>query len=339
MKKYPILFLLLLVPLALCACAQGTGTNPPTANASLSLTLPAAEHPELDLGLAGEQRALLDFSFGTDGLVYLLGQDGQILSYRADGTLAEQYDLALTQQSLTACRIAAGDGVVYLLDGHNNAILTVEQSEVKNISTIGFSDVGLVKSLYVDRDGVLWLSFADIETESYTAAVDPSGAEVKLVGEKQPGYLIGPGLTYLPEIVSDEDGKNQVSVTLYQAGQTLDSFHICASDPHRSPIGLRLYGLADDDRDGKAKYAGILYEFFNETDDPDQEQLLQTPVLIDPTDGTVEAATTSLKDEDVVEPTADETYAMAFSDDALVIQPIGAYFSGQGTSADYVLTR
>ena len=146
-------------------------------------------------------------------------------------------------------------------------------------------------------------------------------------------------MTYLPEIVSDEDGKNQVSVTLYQAGQTLDSFHICASDPHRSPIGLRLYGLADDDRDGKAKYAGILYEFFNETDDPDQEQLLQTPVLIDPTDGTVEAATTSLKDEDVVEPTADETYAMAFSDDALVIQPIGAYFSGQGTSEDYVLTR
>ncbi len=327
MKKYPILFLLLAAPLALCACTQGTGANPPTANASLSLTLPISEQAELD------------FAVGTDGLVYLLGQDGQILTYRADGTLAEQYDLALTQQGLTTCRIAAGDGVLYLLDGHNNAVLTVEQGEVKNVSVLGFSDVGLVKALYVDREGVLWLSFADIETESYTAAVDPSGTEVKLVGEKQPGYLIGPGLTYLPKIVCDEDGKNQVSVTLYQAGQTLDSFHLCASDPHRSPIGLRLYGLAGDDRDGKAKYAGIFYEFFNETDDPDQEQLLQTPVLIDPETGTVEAADTSLNEEDVVEPSANETYGMAFSDEALIIQPIGAYFSGQGTSADYVLAR
>ena len=231
MKKYPILFLLLAAPLALCACTQGADTTPPTANASLSLTLPISEQAELD------------FAVGTDGLVYLLGQDGQVLSYRADGTLAEKYDLALTQQGLTACRIAAGDG------------------------------------------------------------------------------------------------KNQISVTLYQTSQTLDSFHLCASDPHRSPFGLRLYGLADDDRDGKAKYAGILYEFFNETNDPDQEQLLQTPVLIDPEAGTVEAAETSLKDEDVVEPSADETYGMAFSDKALTIQPIGAYFSGQGTSADYVLTR
>lgn len=331
MKKYMSLLLLLPALLALCACAQGTGPNSPTANASLSLTLPAAEQPKLD------------FAVGTDGLVDLLGQDGQILSYRADGTLAEQYDLALTQQGLTACRIAAGDGVLYLLDGHNNAILTVEQGAVKTVSALGFSDVGLVKSLYVDRDGVLWLSFADVEKEAYTAAIDPSGAEAKIVGETQPGYLLGPGLTYLPEIVSDEDGTNQVRVTLYQAGQTLDSFCLRASDSHRSPFGLRLYGLADDDRDGKAKYAGkyagILYEFVNETDDPDQEQLLQTPVLIDPESGTVEAAETSLNDEDVVEPTADETYGMTFSNEALMIQPIGAYFSGQGTSADYVLTR
>lgn len=101
-----------------------------------------------------------------------LGQDGQILAYRADGTLAAEYDLALTQQGLTACRIAAGDGVLYLLDGHNNVILTVEQGKIKTVSVLGFSDVGMVKSLYVDRDGVLWLSFANIEG-AYTAAIDP----------------------------------------------------------------------------------------------------------------------------------------------------------------------
>lgn len=33
------------------------------------------------------------------------------------------------------------------------------------------------------------------------------------------------------------------------------------------------------------------------------------------------------------------TYRMAFSDEALTIQPIGAYFSGRESGTDYVLTR
>ena len=343
MKKslmFPFLFAALL---SLCACTQGTEADAPTANAGIILTLRAAEHPELDFGMAGEQRALMDFAVGTDGLVYLLGQDGQILAYRADGTLAAEYDLALRQQGLTACRIAAGDGVLYLLDGHNNVILTVEQGKIKTVSVLGFSDVGMVKSLYVDWDGVLWLSFANIEG-AYTAAIDPSGDEAKIVGETQPGYLIGPDLTYLPEFLSEQDeaeeaeGK-QLGITLYQNGQTLDRFCLRAADPHRSITGLQLYGLADDDRDGKTKYAGMLLEFVNETDDPEQEQLLLTPVLIDPEAGTLEAADLSLPDEAVVEPSSEETYRMAFSDEALTIQPIGAYFSGRESGTDYVLTR
>ena len=90
MKKslmFPFLFAALLV---LCACTQGAEADAPTANAGITLTLRAAEHPELDFGMAGEQRALMDFAVGTDGLVYLLGQDGQILAYRTDGTLAAE---------------------------------------------------------------------------------------------------------------------------------------------------------------------------------------------------------------------------------------------------------
>ena len=233
--------------------------------------------------------------------------------------------------------------MLYLLDGHNNVILTVEQGKLKTVSVLGFSDVGMVKSLYVNRDGVLWLSFANIEG-AYTAAIDPSGDEAKIVGETQPGYLIGPDLTYLPEFLSEQDeaeeaeGK-QLGITLYQNGQTLDHFCISPADPHRSITGLQLYGPTDDDRDGKTKYAGMLLEFVNETDDPEQEQLLLTPVLIDPEAGTLEAADLSLPDEAVVEPSSEETYRMAFSDEALTIQPIGAYFSGRESSTDYVLTR
>ena len=217
------------------------------------------------------------------------------------------------------------------------------QGKLKTVSILGFSDVGMVKSLYVDRDGVLWLSFANIEG-AYTAAIDPSGDEAKIVGETQPGYLIGPNLTYLPEFLSEQDEAEeaegrQLGITLYQNGQTLDRFCISPADPHRSITGLQLYGPTDDDRDGKTKYAGMLLEFVNETDDPEQEQLLLTPVLIDPEAGTLEAADLSLPDEAVVEPSSEETYRMAFSDKALTIQPIGAYFSGRGSGTDYVLTR
>ena len=64
MKKslmFPFLFAALL---ALCACTQGTEADAPTANAGITLTLRAAEHPELDFGMAGEQRALMDFAVG-----------------------------------------------------------------------------------------------------------------------------------------------------------------------------------------------------------------------------------------------------------------------------------
>lgn len=58
MKKslmFPFLFAALL---SLCACTQGTEADPPTANAGITLTLRAAEHPELDLGMAGERHGL-----------------------------------------------------------------------------------------------------------------------------------------------------------------------------------------------------------------------------------------------------------------------------------------
>ena len=52
MKKslmFPFLFAALL---SLCACTQGTEPDTPTANAGITLTLRAAEHPELDFGMA-----------------------------------------------------------------------------------------------------------------------------------------------------------------------------------------------------------------------------------------------------------------------------------------------
>lgn len=323
-KRFLPLLLLLLAGL-LCACAQTTDTDE---NAAITLTLRAEKHPELDL----EQHPPQDFALGTDGLVYLLGEDGRVLAYHSDGSLAAEYTLNLSEQGLTACRLAAGDGVLYLLDGHNNAILTVVQGEVSAVSTLGFSDVGLVQSLFVDRDGMLYLSFADVEKDAYTAAVDPSGKEVRLIRETQPGYLLSPGRTYLPKIIQAEDGTNQVSVTLYQDGHTLDTVLLRTAEPQRSLVGLRLYGPSDGSG-APAGYPGILFELVNETNDPTQEKLLQTPVLLDLEGKTVRTTSSSLTEDTVVELSAAGCYAMVCSGDTLTIQGVSECFVRGGSEA------
>lgn len=324
-SKHFLPLLLFLLAGLLCACAP---TKDADESAATTLTLRAAEHPELEL----EQHQPQDFALGTDGLVYLLGEDGRVLAYHADGSLAAEYTLNLSEQGLTAYRLAAGDGVLYLLDGHNNAILTVAQGEVKTVSTLGFSDVGLVQSLFVDRDGTLYLSFADVEKDAYTAAVDPSEKEVRLIRETQPGYLLSPDRTYLPKILQAEDGTNQVSVTFYQDGRTMDTVLLCTAEPQRSLVGLRLYGLSDGSG-APAKYPGLLFEFINETEDPAQEKLLQTPVVLDLEDKTVQTASSSLTEDTVVEPSAAGCYAMVCSGDTLTIQGVSKCFSGGGSNA------
>ena len=293
---------------------------------SIEISLSADEHPELNFEFSGEERAVQDFSVD-NGNVYILQSDGVVFRYNRDGTLEEQYDLKLADSGLTAFRISCGNGNMYLLDGHNNAIITAKENQVTNVSTLGFSDVGVVKNYCVADDGAPLLSFFDFDGP-FTAKIDPTGDEVKIVGEKTPGYLIDRNATYLPEITESEEGLAQVAVTVYKQGESPEQFIIGSNSPDRSMAGLSVYDLDGD------TLIGLLHEFVNTADG---EQYVQTMVAINTKDGKIQVSDSHFDGDEIFELSSDGTYCMKQSDNTLSIKPVRAYFTDWEESDLYFL--
>lgn len=308
----------------------------PDSRDNIEVTLKAADHTELDFEYANSEgeRVICDLAIDEDGSLYILQRDGIIHKYSGDGELLETYDLKLNDQGLTAYRLTCGGGKIYLLDGHNNAVITAVKDKIENVSVLDFSDVGMSKSFYADESGRLFMSFADLD-EAYSAEVDLSGETAVIAGERQRGYLIGKGRTYLPEVVSDDD-KNLVKVTIFKKGQVADEFTVAAAaadDVKRSVFGLSLYSEAG------GEYYGILHTFVNETGDPDKEEYAQTPVIIDPAAGTVKTADFGLGNGDAVELTLAGVYRMSLADDSLTVKPVDSCFADICDSGEYIIEK
>ena len=122
-KKISLIFTLLFV---LCSCSAH--------DHPVKLVLDPAEHPELDFGYADGERIIRDFAVGDNKKIYILQNDGIILEYSRRGKFESKYDLKLSEQGLTAYKIAYGNGKAYLLDGHNNAIITAQKERITNVS-------------------------------------------------------------------------------------------------------------------------------------------------------------------------------------------------------------
>lgn len=293
------------------------------------ITLRADEHPELDLGYAEGERVIRDFALDGEGSLYLLQRDGTVLVYDSVGSFEKEIDLRLGDSGLTAFGIACGDGAMYLLDGHNNAVLTVKNAEVTNVSSLSFSDVGLVKYYYEVSDGVLLMSFYDIDG-AYTAEVDVTGAEAAIVGEKLPGYLVDKNMTYSPEVIygEGEEGMKAVEVTVYNSGEVADVFRIAAAEEGRTTVGFAIYGASD------GKYYGTLGEFVIHGDAPSDEEYVQTSVCIDTKNGKIEKGESGLSGDEIVKLTDNGTYCMKISDGTLTVKPVGAYFDDDMPETD-----
>ena len=179
MKKICLAFICFAAILVLCSCATKEKID-------TDIVWKAPEHAELNFGYDEGEKVIKDFTIDESGNIYILQKNGTILTYTGGGTLEKEWNLNLEKQGLTAYRMTCANGKIYLIDGHNNAIITVEKGRVKKVSLIKFSDVGMVKNFYAEKSGMLTMSFADLE-EAYTVKVDPTGAEAKIIGEKQKG--------------------------------------------------------------------------------------------------------------------------------------------------------
>lgn len=323
MRKISFLTIFIILAVALCSCTKEKGTN---------IVLKAAEHTELDFGYADGERTIKDFYVNDEGKVYILQKDGVVLKYGGDGKLEKEYDLKLGQQGLTACRIACGDGKIYLLDGHNNAIITAEKEEIKNVSAFDFADVGCAKTFCVAKTGVPIISFAGVD-EAYTVKIDPTEANVKIIGEKRKGYLIGDNVTYLPEMVCGDDGINRVEVSVYSAKKCMDKFCVESADKDGSMVGLNIYGMCGRD------YFGLLYEFVNHGETPEEEELVQTPVSINMDDEIIKKYKNQLDGNEVIGVSGAGTYCMKIFDNMLTIKPINEYFADGEICSMYLLKR
>ena len=333
MKKIRLSLCLFTFLLLLCSCLKEPINNlsSDTKNHTVDITLNESEHPELRLESVNGEYAVRDFAVD-NGEIYILQEDDTVLRYDQNGTFLEKQVLNLSEQGLTASRIAHGNDALYLLDGHNNAVITVKNGEVSNVSVLNFSDVGMIKNFYATENGTLFLSFADTE-EAYSVEIDPTEAETKRIGEKQRGYLIGKNVTYLPEVIDDDNGTSRLKATLFESGEKTEEFYIGSTEKSRTVIGLSLYGLSD------GNWFGILHEFVNEGENPDDEQYVQTFVNINPKDGKIKTSDRCLDDRDIVKLSKDDTYCMSLSDKTLTVKPIRAFFSNWTESDLYFLTK
>ena len=310
--------------LALSSCA------PARKNADISLSADA--HAELNFGYDDNgERVIRDFAID-NGNVYILQKDGTVAKYDDSGNFKEKYDLNLDDSGLTAFRLTCKGGKMYLLDGHNNAVITAENGEVKNVSALSFSDVGLVKNFYATANNTLIMSFADIE-EAYTAEIDLSKETAEIIREKQRGYLIDENVTYLPEQGDSETGAHQIDVTFFKSGNEIDKFSIVPAESGRSLIGLLAYGVSG------GNCLGLLHEFVNPTGAPEDEQYIQTPVSINANDGTIQTSESRLDGDEVIKLTSGGTYCMKISDSSLTIKPIGEYFSDWQPGNAYTIKK
>ena len=328
------LFILLLILLPiLCSCSENQieDINPDLDKQPIEITLHANEHPELHLGYANGERVIKDFVVD-NAETYILQDDSSILCYDKNGNFIEKYDLNLAEQGLTAYKIACSNGTIYLLDGHNNAIITAKKDKVKNVSVLNFTDIGMVKNFYAQKKGTLIMSFSDLEG-AYTVEVDPTGAEVEIVGEKQKGYLISENITYLPELIYDNDETNQLKAVVYKSGKKIDEFRIGTTEKNRSMAGLSIYGISNDN------WFGILHEFVNDGETPEDEEYIQTLVSFNTEDGEIKTSESRFHYDEIINLSKEDTYCMSFSDETLTIKPISEYFSDWSNNEIYFLTK
>lgn len=316
-------------PAASSDIAGGPLQTPPLAAPVLppeALTFAVADHPELNFGTAEDGLpSIRDFCFSGDGTLLLLQMSGTIYEYDFKGTLLGTYDLHLSDRGLTAFQIAAGpDGIFYLLDGHNNAVITAGRDAVRNVSTVDFCDVGVFGYFGCDDGGNLIVSAFDMEAGCYfTSPLDVSGPEA-VPGPRWTGRPLTGDLTVQPRLLGDSpyaSSAKDIRISVYSGGTLIEQFVLTSAAEDSSIAGLAIYGLMEGD------YFGKLFAFVPNSS-TGNEELVQTFLRVDPKEKSILAGVSQITGDETIRSFAGDSYFMAHAGDTITIGQLRSACSG-----------
>lgn len=342
MRRFiPLSAFLLLLCLTLAACdwANPTAETPAQTKpqAPLSLTFTAQEHPELDFSAAADGLPKIrDFCFTPQGHVLLLQLSDCVTEYDPSGRLLGIYSYPFAEQGWTACRLACGNqDRFYLLDGHNNAVLSARRNRLEQAAFLDDTmDAGAFTRFACDAQGRLVISTVDLEGDflSYTCTLDVTG-EHAVAGPRQPGLWLDQGITFQPQLLGDEPSAAAapaVRLQLYQDGQPQRTLVLsCDADDGTSIAGLSLWQAAGD------TCLGHLFTLRPAPGQASGEQVNEYLLRLDLAAGTVELADPPAAQATDIRYWNGQGYYLYRQEDAIVIRPLSGDDLSWQTTADF----
>lgn len=342
---FSIIFLCILFTSCGQAGRSGAGEKEPEdiLSAFTSVTLTQEDNPELDFGLSSHDKdpVIRDFAVTPEGTILILQLSENICEYDFSGNLLGIYRYGLQEQGMTAFRIAAGnDGLLYLLDGRNNSVITVTREKIVQTSVVSWTDLGSVTCFGCDASGRPFLSATDPDVRvegniaaSFTFVMDVSGVQA-VVAEKRPGKSISENSSFQAVSPQDTGLKREMSLKIYRGKNAKKILSISSPDTQEATIaGVNLHGYAD------GRYLAEIIELSQNSAASDQTDMVtQTYLLIDSETGAYQACECTLGDDPLVRFCGNVSFYLQRGDGRITIAEISSSYSAGRDSEIFDVT-
>ena len=304
------------------------------------LTFSADNYPELDFGIWSHDAGytIRDFAFSQQNTILLLQMSGIISEYDFSGKLLGIYDYKLSEQGFTAFRICAGpQDVIYLLDGHNNCVLTCNREKVIRLSHVDWNDLGLAKNYFeCNPNGNPCLSVIHPSLKvsgnvaaSFTYALNVDGNSAT-IEETLVGCGLAGGITFQISKVGESLGTRELTFDIYSDGTFDCRISVSTNSPEDlSIIGADLLGIIDNQHLIKIIEVKC-------TADSAKEYITTSYLLVDTENDAFYICECSIPDDAIIRYIDDQTFFLSRKEDSISIVTIdNAYFNL--TETDYFI--
>lgn len=291
-----------------------------------SVTFSSKDNPELDFGIWDHdgEYTIRDFSFTRNDTILLLQMTGIISEYDFSGNLIGIYDYKLSEQGLTAFRICSGNQeTLYLLDGHNNSIITCNREKIVGTSYVNWTDLGLVGNYFdCDKDGKPCLSAADptirvqgnvVASFTYTLNVDDDHVVVEDV---LTGRGIAGGFSFQIRTLDETLGTREIYIDIYRDNILDCTISVSSVFPENKPIiGAELIGVIKDQY--LIKITEVIYP-----SDSIQYYISSTYILVDKISGKFQSCECTIDANSIIRYIDSETFYLSRMNDIITITSI-----------------